>query len=165
MTFAFVERIGIDSGYGTAKVQTVLLALGILNLFPALLAAALEKKLAPLKVGVVGAIVQATLAVAITSAGSFLAYAAPTMVFPFVMIFTHTFLFGYLARVDRTGRAVAATPAMTMSGSAIGPVVGGALSQTIGYPALGFASALVALVTVTLFLAARKTATASPVSV
>jgi hypothetical protein len=44
-------------------------------------------------------------------------------VFAAVMIFTHTFAFGLLARLDLSGRAMAATPAMLMIGAAIGPIL------------------------------------------
>ncbi len=56
MTFSFIERIGMDSGYGAEQVQMVLLTLGLVNLAPALLAAVFETKLSPLVVGIVGAI-------------------------------------------------------------------------------------------------------------
>jgi len=50
-------------------------------------------------------------------------------------IFTHPFAVGLLATMDRLGRVVAATPAMLMIGSALGPVVGGALGQSLGFGA------------------------------
>lgn len=42
MTFSFLERVGSDRGFGLAAVTGVLIALGIVNLFPAALAAWLE---------------------------------------------------------------------------------------------------------------------------
>ena len=56
-----------------------------------------------------------------------------------------------LARLDPTGRAVAATPAMLMVGAAIGPVLGGTLVKAYGYPALGTAALVVDLVAAILF--------------
>jgi predicted MFS family arabinose efflux permease len=53
------------------------------------------------------------------------------------LLFMHTFLFGLMARLDPSGRAVAATPAMLMIGSAIGPVLGGTLLVGTGYSGLG----------------------------
>jgi predicted MFS family arabinose efflux permease len=67
------------------------------------------------------------------------------------MIFTHTFAFGMLARIDRTGRAVAATPAMLMTGAAIGPVLGGTLVKQSGYGSLGIAAVLIAVAAVLCF--------------
>jgi predicted MFS family arabinose efflux permease len=58
-------------------------------------------------------------------------------VFAAVMIFTHTFAFGLMARLEPSGRAMAATPAMVMIGAAIGPVLGGILVQSFGYTSLG----------------------------
>ena len=83
------------------------------------LAALLQKRLPPLGVGLAGPVLQTVLAMCITHATVFPVYAAPAMAYVSVVIFTHTFLFGFLSKVDRTGRAVAATPAMMMSGSAL----------------------------------------------
>jgi MFS family permease len=44
MMFSFVQRIGVDRGFGADAVTGVLIALGFVNLFPAPLAAILEKK-------------------------------------------------------------------------------------------------------------------------
>ena len=54
-----------------------------------------------------------------------------------MMIFTHTFAFGVLSKLDPTARALAGTPAMLMIGAAIGPILGGALVQGFGYGASG----------------------------
>ncbi|MQB37540.1 MFS transporter [Agrobacterium tumefaciens] len=155
LTFSYVERIGMARGYGEGEVQTVLLSIGIVNMFPALIAAALQKRLPPLVVGIAGAAVQALLSVLITGSNDFLLYAVPSLFFTAVMIFTHTFLFGFLAKVDPSARAAAATPAMTMAGSAIAPLLGGVLSDVIGYHAIGLTAAVVACVTVALFARAR----------
>jgi predicted MFS family arabinose efflux permease len=87
----------------------------------------------------------------ITQSAAFAPYAAATSVFAAVMIFTHTFAFGMLARIDRTGRAVAATPAMLMTGAAIGPVLGGTLVKQLGYGSLGIAAVLIAAAAVLCF--------------
>jgi predicted MFS family arabinose efflux permease len=59
-------------------------------------------------------------------------------------LFTHTFLFGLLAKLDTSGRAVALTPAMLMTGAAIGPILGGTLVVLSGYEAIGYAIAVLA---------------------
>ncbi|WP_425644223.1 MFS transporter [Agrobacterium leguminum] len=156
LTFSYVERIGMARGYAEGEVQLVLLSIGIVNMFPALVAAALQGHLPPLKVGIAGAIVQALLSILITGPDAFLLYAIPSLFLAAVMIFTHTFLFGFLAKADPSARATAATPAMTMSGSAIAPLLGGLLSDMIGYEAIGFTAALAACVTVTLFARANS---------
>lgn len=68
----------------------------------------------------------------------------------FTILFTHTFAFGLLARLDPTGRAVAATPAMLMVGAAIAPFLGGTLVKFIGFGAIGYAA--IALVEIELLL-------------
>ena len=73
-----------------------------------------------------------------------------------MQIFTNVFAFGLLARLDPTGRAVAATPAMLMIGAALGPVVGGTLGQTLGFGALGIAAVIVAAVSVGFFAKASR---------
>lgn len=67
------------------------------------------------------------------------------------MIFTHTFAFGLLAKLDPTARTLAGTPAMLMIGAAVGPILGGVLVQGVGYRGLGAAAVLIASVAVFLF--------------
>lgn len=148
MVFAFLERVGMSRGFGVERVNGVLLAVGLVNLTPALLAALLQKRLAARHVAIVAPILQAMLASIVMASTTFTAYAAAASVYVAVLIFAHTFLFGLIARLDPSGRAVAATPAMMMLGSAIGPALGGAVVHSIGYPGIGWASMLVALVAV-----------------
>jgi predicted MFS family arabinose efflux permease len=158
MMFSFVERIGADRGFGFAAVTGVLIALGVVNLFPAPLAALLEKRLPARKVAMVGPLVQAVLALVITQSAGFPPYAFATAVFVAVMIFTHTFAFGLLACLDPSGRAVAATPAMLMVGAAIGPVLGGTLVKLAGYGSLGFAAVVIAALAVASFWRSQRRA-------
>jgi predicted MFS family arabinose efflux permease len=85
-------------------------------------------------------------------ATTFVPYALAASVFVAVMIFTHTFAFGLLARIDTSGRALAATPAMLMIGAAIGPVLGGTLVQTFGYSSLGVTALILDAVALLCFL-------------
>ena len=140
MTFSFLERVGSDRGFGLQAVTGVLIALGIVNLFPSALAALLEKRWSARRVLLVGPVLQALLVAVIMNSPTFAPYAAAAAVFAAVMIFTHTFGFGMLARLDPSGRALAATPAMLMFGAAIGPILGGTLVQTVGYGSLGVAA-------------------------
>lgn len=143
MTFSFLERVGSDRGYGLEAVTGVLIALGLVNLFPAALAAVLEKRWSARAVLMAGPALQALLVVVIMNSPVFGPYAAAAAVFAAVMIFTHTFAFGALARLDPTGRALAATPAMLMFGAAIGPILGGTLVKSWGYGSLGVAALLI----------------------
>jgi len=155
MIFSFLERMGYDRGLTSEQIRGVLVVTGLIAITPTLLAALLEKKIAPITVGVGGAFAQGLIALAISCSSGFLPYAA-AVVFPFVMLFTHTFIFGHLARIEPTGRAVAATPAMIMSGSAIAPLLGGVLVQTIGYPALGITALVLDLIAVAFFAVSRS---------
>lgn len=143
MTFSFLERVGSDRGFGMQAVMGVLIALGVVNLFPAALAALLEKRWPARKVLLVGPAVQALLVVVMMNSPVFAPYAVAAAVFAAVMIFSHTFAFGVLARLDPTGRALAATPAMLMFGAAIGPILGGTLVKGFGYGSVGVAAVVI----------------------
>lgn len=156
MVFSFVEVIGKARGFETGSVLAVLVALGVINfLLPAPLAAILQKRVPATRVVQIGPAVQALLAIVVTMATVFPVWAPAAAVFVAVQIFTHTFAFGLLARLDPSGRAVAATPAMLMIGAALGPIIGGALGEHFGFGALGLAAVLVALVSITLFTRAK----------
>ncbi|HET6827340.1 MAG TPA: MFS transporter, partial [Ramlibacter sp.] len=58
--------------------------------------------------------------------------------------------------LDPSGRAVSATPAMVMTGAALGPVLGGTLVNAWGYPALGLAAASVAALAFVFFHSMRS---------
>jgi len=146
MLFSFVSQIGIDNGFGLKAVTVVLIALGFVNLIPAPLAAGLQRRIDPRTVLLAGPLAQALIALAITCSTAYAPYAVATSMLSAVMIFTHTFAFGRLATLDPSGRAVAATPAMLMTGAAIGPILGGTLVQHFGYGSLGAAAVAIAVV-------------------
>lgn len=167
MVFAFVERIGADRGFGMDRVNGVLIALGLVNLTPGVLAAVLQKKWSPVAVGMGGPVGQAVLAVIMTSAAAFMPYAVAASLYVFMVIFTHNFLFGLLSRLDPSGRAAAATPAMMMIGACLGPALGGAIVQGLGYQGLGWAACVVTFIALMGMLQVRRhlpAASVSPVS-
>jgi len=159
MVFSFVEVIGKARGFEAGSVLAVLVARGIVNcLLPSPWAAILQKRVpAPLVVQL-GPAVQAVVAVVVTTAGAFSVWAPAAAVFVAIQISTHTFAFGLLARLDPSGRAVAATPAMLMIGAALGPLIGGLLGEHFGFGALGLAAVLVAFVSITFFTKAKTVA-------
>jgi hypothetical protein len=72
----------------------------------------------------------------------------------------HTFLFGLIARLDPSGRALAATPAMMMTGSAIGPALAGTVAMRAGFGGQALlAVAVGACATLCFLLVARRTGT------
>lgn len=151
MTFSFLEGVGLFRGFTQQAINGVLIALGLVNLLPAVLAALLEKRLVARKVLLVGPLVQVALAATIMLSPVFGPYAFAAALLAAVLIFTHTFAFGLLARLDGSGRVLAATPAMLMLGSAIGPFLGGTLVTLFGYEALALAAAVLAGVAVSCF--------------
>jgi predicted MFS family arabinose efflux permease len=152
MVYSFVERMGTDRGFGIAMVSALLVAIGFVNMFPSGLAAFLERRLSATIVLCAGPVVQGALALVITLSHALVPFAVAASVFVAVMLFTHTFAFGVLARMDVTGRVVAATPAMVMVGSAIGPVLGGTLAKLSGYEAIGVVAAVFDLMALVCFV-------------
>lgn len=151
MTFSFLERVGDARGFAAGAVAAVLVAMSLVNLAPAPLAALLEKRLEARSVLVAGPVLQATGVAVIMLSTVFAPYAAAASVFAAVIIFTHTFAFGLIARLEPSGRALAATPAMLMTGAAIGPILGGTLVKAFGYGSLAVAAAAIAAVSVACF--------------
>lgn len=151
MTFSFLERVGDHNGYGLEAITGVLIALGIVNLFPAPLAGLFERRLSVRLVLFIGPLIHATFTAIIMTTSVFGAYAVAASLFAAVMIFTHTFAFGVLSRLDTSGRAMAATPAMLMIGAGIGPILGGTLVKYFGYSSLGISAIVIAVLAVFCF--------------
>lgn len=156
MVFSFVEVIGKSRGFEAGNVLLVLVALGIVNfLLPAPLSMFLQTRVSAMLMVRLGPAVQAVLALIVTSATAFIFWAPAAAIFVAVQIFTHTFAFGILARLEPSGRAVAATPAMLMIGAALGPIVGGALGENLGFGALGIAAVGIAVLSILFFNKAK----------
>lgn len=159
-TFSFVERIGADRAYGASAVAGVLIAAGIVNLIPGPLAGWLQHRLRAEVVVVAGPLLHAAAVFVITHTQAFEIYAVLVSALIGITVFTHTFLFGLLARLDASGRAVAATPAMLMIGAAVGPVLGGTAVKMSGYPALGILVVCIGTLSALSFVGARSGALA-----
>ncbi|MEJ8850106.1 hypothetical protein [Variovorax rhizosphaerae] len=156
MVFSFLERMGADRGFSPFNLQLVLIAVGIVNLAPGAVAALLQQKLNARSVVLGGAVSQAALAVGLVSSTTFPVYAAAGAFFVSAVIFTHIFTFGVLAKLDPSGRAVSATPAMLMIGSAIGPVLGGTFVKFFGYGAIGWAAVAIDAIAFCFYLSMRE---------
>ncbi len=140
MTFSFVERVGSERGFAAEAITGVLITLGFVNLLPAPLAALFERRLPARSVLLCAPLVQAALAATVMNATVFVVYGAAASFIVAVVVFSHTFAFGLLARLEPTGRALSATPAMLMTGATIGPVLGGTLVKFFGYGSIGIAA-------------------------
>jgi predicted MFS family arabinose efflux permease len=156
MLFPFVERMGIERGYTVAAVATVLMSIGFANLLPSPLAALLEKRLRPERAIVWGTLLHVGVVLLVTQVHRFEVYAPMVAILTTPLLFVHTFLFGLIARLDPSGRAVAATPAMLMLGSAIGPALGGTLLMATGYAGLGIGVAAGGLMAALFFSQVRS---------
>lgn len=157
MNFSFIERIASDRGWAGSAINTILLCVAFFSLLPAPIAVLMEKKLNPVHVGMAGVMMQAILSAILAFSLSLMGFGAAALFVPFVMIFSHTFLFGLISRVDPSGRAVAANPAITMGGGALGPLAGGLMVQNMGYPGLSITTVIIAIAVVCcLVLAATR---------
>jgi MFS family permease len=163
LTFSMLDRIGVLRGFGQGKVNGLLVVCGLVNLLPAAIAGLLQKRLNPVRVALVAAPLQAALALVVTLSGDFLPYALAGAVYPAVLIFTHTFLFGLIARLDPSGRALASTPAMMMTGSAIGPALAGSVAMRAGFGGQALLAVVVGVAAMLCFaLVARRAGAPAP---
>ncbi|RJF95171.1 MFS transporter [Noviherbaspirillum saxi] len=156
MTLSFFERIGMARGFGVSNVTFALVIYGIVTLFPAPLAAFLERRVAATTVICSVPILQFVFAMIVSHTSNYVLFAASGALMAFTIIFTHTFAFGLLARLDPTGRAVAGTPAMLMVGAAVGPFLGGSLVKFIGFEAIGYAAFVLVALELVLFNMTRR---------
>lgn len=159
MTLSFFERVGMARGFGLPLVTLALVVYGIVTLFPAPLAGLLEKRLPATAVICTVPALQAVFAMVVTHTTSYPMYAAAGALMAFTIIFTHTFAFGLLARLDPTGRAVAGTPAMLMVGAAVAPFLGGTLVRFLGFEAIGYAAIVLVALELVLFNLTRRAVT------
>nr|WP_241030983.1 MFS transporter [Paraburkholderia sp. Ac-20347] len=164
MANSFLERVGIDHGFSHGQIGSALLGMSIVSIFPGALAAWTENRLSIRGVLFIAPILHAALVVVLMNATSFPAYVAAMVLLPGLMIFMHTFTFGAIAKLDRSGRSLAAFPASIMIGSALGPVVGGTLVKFSGYRALGSGAMVLCIIIVSCFLRLTK-GRSSPVPV
>lgn len=161
MMLSFLEPVGAARGFGQEHVMAVLLAVGLVNLFPGMLAAIFESRISARAVMLAGPVLQGLFGVMLTHATLFPAYAVAGALCPAVLIFAHTFVFAFLARNDPSTRAVAATPVMAMAGSALGPIVGGVAAQHLGYESIGMVAAAAAALGTVCFWQAWRSAPAT----
>ncbi|WP_229452181.1 hypothetical protein [Massilia niastensis] len=162
LTHSMLDRVGIMRGFSQEQVNALLVVCGLVNLLPAALAGLLQKRLNPARVALVAAPLQAILAVTITQSTSYIGYALAASVYATVLIFMHTFLFGLIARLDPSGRSLASTPAMMMTGSAIGPALAGAVAMRAGFGGLTMLAAVVGIAATLFFsLVARRAGAAA----
>jgi predicted MFS family arabinose efflux permease len=159
MILGFVERIGVTHGFSAAQIGTVLVVSGLVNLVLVTLTGPLGRRLSARHVVVAGPLIQACAGLAIAQVAVYASYIVGTSLFISILTFTHVFCFGLLARMDPSGRVLAATPVMVMTGSALGPALGGILAQHIGYTSLGWAALAFGVLSASCFrLSTRATA-------
>lgn len=156
MTLSFFKTIGEARGFGLELVTLALVIYGLVTILPGPLAGLLQKRFAATTVTCTMPALQAVFALIITHTSNFTLYALSGAMMAFTIIFTHTFAFGLLARLDPSGRATAGTPAMLMIGSAFAPFIGGALVSLFGFEAIGYAAVVIVAIELLLYNATRR---------
>ena len=144
--YPFLERIGAWRGFPEASIANMLAISGVLNLLAPIIAAMLENVVPRVLTISIALIVHAGLTVTASSSPQFLPYAIAGSLLIFMTIFSHTFMFGVISKLDRSGRTASSTPAMITLGAMIGPALGGVVAQYIGFSAIGWVSAVVLLI-------------------
>ncbi|MDE8344982.1 MAG: hypothetical protein POH28_02225 [Acidocella sp.] len=142
--FSFVQQVGMAHGFAASTIGLLLAGTAFLNLAAPILAGFLQYKLPPTPVAMTGVFLHgcASLVICNTLGLTPFAIAAGSLVF--LTIFSHIFMFGFISRIDRSGRMAALTPSMLMIGTAIGPFLAGTVVGAYGYPALGLTAAVLA---------------------
>lgn len=152
-TYAFLERIGAWRDFPATAIANMLIVSGFLNLLAPIVAAALENAVPRLTAICVALLIHAGIAITVSTSSVFPPYAVAGSLLVFMTIFSHTFMFGTIAKLDPTGRAASSTPAMLTLGAAIGPALGGAVVQFASFVAVGWISAGILLASAACFVA------------
>ena len=151
MTASYLVQVGAHRGFQVTSVNAVLIGMALVALLPGPVAAALETRWPAQRVLLGGAVLQLALSTVVMTVTAFTPYASAAALFPSVIVFTHTFAFGLLATLDSSGRSLAATPATTMAGAALGALVGGTLVKFFGFGGIPLAAAALAAFAVLCF--------------
>lgn len=154
----FLERIGVGKGLSPGAIAFALSASAFGGLAGSLVASAVADRL-PRAIGLVAGLPILVAGVAgLALAPDASIFTLSICLFAFVWPFQYAFQFGLLASIDRHGRFIALTPAMTGGGLALGPAIGGFLLESLSLVVVGaFCLACVVMaVCGTVYLRARN---------
>jgi predicted MFS family arabinose efflux permease len=130
----------------------MLVVSGFLNLLAPIVAAFLENLVPRLGAICVALVIHAAFCIPASNSTLFLPYAVAGSLLVFMTIFSHTFMFGTIAKLDPSGRAASSTPAMITLGAAIGPTLGGVIAQFAGFATIGWVSAVILIASSVCFI-------------
>jgi predicted MFS family arabinose efflux permease len=128
--WAFIERIGAQSGFEPAALGVLLSVTLICALIGSLLAAALGGKFGNVRPFIAGAILSLVALVLLNSSQSFNVYAAGACLQTFVIGFLLPFAITEVADLDVDGRYIVLTVPAIGVGAMAGPGIAGVLSQS-----------------------------------
>jgi predicted MFS family arabinose efflux permease len=144
--FSFVQQVGMAHGFAAPTIGVLLAVTAVVNLLAPILAGALQNRLPATPVAVGGVVLHGCASLIICNTFGFPLFCIAAGSLVFLTIFSHIFMFGFISRMDRSGRMAALTPSMLMIGTAVGPVLAGTVVHLSGYPALGLMAAVMAWV-------------------
>ena len=133
----FLERIGANAAFDPAMVALALSGSAFGGLAGSLVAGAVAGRLARTTGLLLGTLILAAGIIGLALPIGVWGFAVSVGLFAFAWPFQYAFQFGLLASVDRRGRIVTLTPAITGGGLTLGPALGGILLSEFGVLILG----------------------------
>ncbi len=143
--YTFSEPLGQRAGLDTGQVGFALTAGSVVGFTGALMATWLNVRRGRAMPITVFCVVFSLLAIVICINQNPVVYVGALILTVVFFYFSVPYLFGLAAALDRQGRWAAAAGSAYLLGFAVGPAFAGTVIETFGYPALGYASALVTM--------------------
>jgi predicted MFS family arabinose efflux permease len=145
--WVFVERIGVRNGLPLSSIGMVLSAGAVLTVFGPLASHVLEIKRGALWPVLMGLVVLAAAGALLCLGHGVALYIGATLLFSLTALFVLPYIMGLLGFADPGGKLTAGASAFMTLGGSIGPLIGGTVIESAGYPALAFTAAgLIAVV-------------------
>lgn len=145
--YAYVERIAVGGGLASEQVSHIKAMGSLLVIAGPLLAAFLGGRTGNFKPIVAGLLVLSCSNIAISSGASytdsdgfFWVYSISLVLHDLSGLFVMVYIMSFIASIDSTGKMAGKIPAFQILGTAVGPLVGGIISDAAGFSALGWTS-------------------------
>jgi len=161
--WAYMERFGAEHQLSIEQIGRFLVAGQLVGLLGPLASNRFSQWQGRRAAIVVGLAISAAATLLASQPGPIWAFAAGAASYQFGTLFIVTSYFGYLAAIDRSGKHVAAGPALINLGSALGPASMAIAASIAGYAAIGWLVVCVYLIAVVLLFSRRTEAVRVPV--
>jgi MFS family permease len=142
--YAFVERIGVDSGLSGQQIGLVLSLTIITGMIGALGAASLGDRYGKIKPHIAGAVGAVITILLLNSQTNLASYSLAIIFLTLSLNFWLAYMLGAVAAIDTSGRFAVLTTAALGVGATIGPAIaGGLINGSIFLPMFIFAAAAI----------------------